>query len=97
MPNEYHRNRERTGSDSAQCCFDLTKVMALNSHATFAFNGEGDSVKGVGVWHGHKLVCRCIGSKHGLIVLASVDEEFTVKRLERRPGPTWFVVANQTF
>ncbi|WP_244125531.1 LexA family protein [Burkholderia gladioli] len=73
--------------DHAQRRIDLNDVLVLNPLSTFLFNVEGDSMSGAGIWNGDKLVVdRSIDPKHGLIVLACVDGEFTVKRLYRRAG-----------
>lgn len=73
--------------DHVERRIDLNEVLVLNPLSTFLFTSEGDSMIGAGIWPGDKLVVdRSIEAKHGLIVLACVDGEFTVKRLYRRGG-----------
>lgn len=84
--------------DHAQRRIDLNDVLVLNPLSTFLFNVEGDSMSGAGIWDGDKLVVdRSIEPKHGLIVLACVDGEFTVKRLYRRAGVVKLVAANPAY
>ncbi|SDG95149.1 DNA polymerase V [Paraburkholderia phenazinium] len=84
--------------DHTQRRIDLNEVLVLNPLSTFLFNVEGDSMKGAGIQHGDKLVVdRSIEPKHGLVVLACVDGEFTVKRLYRRAGIVKLVPANPAY
>ena len=72
-------------ADHAQKRIDLTRQLILNTEATFLFRVVGDSMEGIGIYEGDTiLVDRAIVPASNNIVLAVVDEEFTVKRLFKR-------------
>ena len=80
------------------------KRIALNEHlirnpeATFIFRVQGDSMTGIGIYEGDELlVDRSIEAKHGNIVLAVLNNEFTVKRLHRRGGVVKLVAENPIY
>lgn len=66
---------------------DLNAFMVRNRASTFYFRVQGNSMTGARIFDGDLLVVdRSIEPKHGHIVLAVVNEEYTVKRLYRRAG-----------
>ncbi|QDZ26563.1 LexA family transcriptional regulator [Noviherbaspirillum sp. UKPF54] len=72
-------------ADHSQKRIDLNAHLLLNPEASFLFRVRGDSMINVGIFDGDTIVVdRSIEPKHRHIVLAIVDEEFTVKRLYRR-------------
>jgi DNA polymerase V len=84
--------------DHAQRRVDLNDILVLNPLSTFVFNVAGDSMINAGIAAGDKLVVdRSIEPRHGLIVLACVDGDFTVKRLYRAKGQIKLVAANPAF
>lgn len=69
-------------ADHAQKRIDLTKELVLHEDATFVINVAGDSMVNIGIVEGDfVLVDKAIQAEHGMIVLAVVDGEFTLKRL----------------
>jgi DNA polymerase V len=61
---------------------DLNDYLINNKTATFFAKVEGDSMIGAGILEGDLLVIdRSKQAKHNSIVVAVVDNEFTVKRL----------------
>ena len=61
---------------------DLNEVLIRDVTSTYAFRVTGDSMEGAGIYHGDEiLVDRSITPKHGDVVIAVYDDEFTVKRL----------------
>lgn len=65
---------------------DLNEFMVAHPSATYFVRAAGDSMTEAGIGHGDLLVvdsARTAG--HGDIVIAAVDGEFTVKRLQLRP------------
>ncbi len=66
---------------------DLNEHLIRNKEATFLFRVRGDSMTGIGIYEGDTLlVDRSIDPRHNAIVLAVLNNEFTVKRLYRRGG-----------
>lgn len=84
--------------DHTQKRVDLNEVMVLNPLSTFLFQVAGDSMIGEGIFDGDRVIVdRAIEAQSGYIVLACVDGEFTVKKLERRAGRVRLLPANPRF
>ncbi len=72
-------------ADHTQKRIDLNTELIVHPDATFMVRITGDSMINVGIFPGDvALIDRAIDAVDGLIVLAAVDGEFTVKRLYRR-------------
>ena len=72
---------------------DLNELLAHRPAATFFVRAAGDSMIGAGIRPGEILVVdRSIDARDGSIVIACVDNEFTVKFL-RSDGERWFLEA----
>ncbi len=66
---------------------DLNDYLINNPTASFFAKVEGDSMIGAGIFEGDLLVIdKSLNAKHKDIVIASVNDEFTVKRLDTRDG-----------
>ncbi|KVP96743.1 repressor [Burkholderia ubonensis] len=84
--------------DHTQKRVDLNEVLVLNPLSTFLFQVAGDSMIGEGIFDGDRVIVdRSIEAMNGYIVLACVDGEFTVKKLERRAGRVRLLSANPRF
>src|SRR3979411_3029526 len=60
---------------------DLNEYLIKNAISTFYFRAQGHSMRNARIFDGDLLtVDRSIEPKHGHIVLAMIDGEFTVKR-----------------
>jgi DNA polymerase V len=71
----------------AESALDLNTYLVRNKTATFFFWVIGDSMTGANIHDGDLLVVdRSIEPKHGHIVLAVINNEYTVKRLYRLDG-----------
>lgn len=71
----------------AESTLDLHEYLVRNKSATFYFRVTGNSMIGARIFDGDMLIVdRSIEPKHRHIVVASVNGEFTVKRLYRRAG-----------
>lgn len=71
----------------AESALDLNDYLVRNKTATFFFRVIGDSMTGAHINDGDMLVVdRSIEPKHGHIVLAVINNEYTVKRLHRQNG-----------
>lgn len=85
-------------ADHAQKRIDLNDHLIRNKEATFLFRVRGDSMSGIGIYEGDTLlVDRSVEPKHNHIVLAILNNEFTVKRLYRRGGVVKLVAENPLY
>jgi DNA polymerase V len=63
---------------------DLTEYLVLHPEATFFLRVKGDSMIGAGIHHGDLLIVdRSLEPASGRVVVAALNEELTVKRLQR--------------
>ena len=83
---------------------DIEEKLDLNEHlirhkaATFYVRVEGTSMKDEGIHPGDLLIIdRAETARHGSIVLAVLNGEFTVKRLFKREGVVRLDPANPDF
>jgi DNA polymerase V len=77
---------------------DLTQLLITHPQATFLLRVAGASMREAGIDDGDTLVVdRAIKPRHGHIVVAVVDGEFTVKELYQRAGRVRLKAANPTF
>lgn len=77
---------------------DLNEYLAFNPEATFFLRVQGDSMTGAGIHDGDLLVVdRSLQAKSGNVVIAVVDGEFTVKRLQRLKGKVWLKAENPSY
>ncbi len=77
---------------------DLNDILLTHPQATFLFRVSGTSMKDAGINDNDLvLVNRALRPKHGHIVLAEVDNDFTVKYLHSRQGTVKLKAANPTF
>lgn len=77
---------------------DLNEHLIRNGDATHVFRVRGDSMTGIGIYEGDKLlVDRSIEPKHNHIVLAVLNNEFTVKRLYKRGGVIKLIAENPIY
>lgn len=66
--------------------------------ATFLFTVKGASMQGVGIFHGDKVIVnRALTAQHGHIVVAVVDQEFTLKLLYQKNNRIELHPANSNF
>ena len=77
---------------------DLTAMLVPNPTATFFMRVSGSSMVNFGINDQDILVInKSKRPRHGLIVVASVDGEFTVKKLYKMFGRTKLIAGNPTF
>lgn len=77
---------------------DLTDVLITHPQATFLLRVRGESMKDAGIFDGDTLVVnRALKPRHGHIVVAVVDGEFTVKYLHQRAGRIELKPANAAY
>lgn len=74
--------------DYIEKTLDLNELCVRHPAATFYVRASGDSMRGVGIFPGDVLVVdKSLAARHGDIVIAIVDGEFTVKELALKPRP----------
>lgn len=67
---------------------DLNEYCVRSKTATYFVRCEGESMIGAGIFDGDLLVVdKSRAAADGQIVIASVDGEFTVKKLQLKPQP----------
>lgn len=77
---------------------DLNDHLIRNADATYVHRVKGDSMIDIGIYEGDSLLIdRSIEPKHGDIVLAVLNNEFTLKRLYRKGGVIKLVPENQRY
>ncbi len=85
-------------ADHTRQRIDLNEHLIRNREATFIFRVKGDSMTGIGIYDGDELlVDRSIEPRHGNIVLAVVNQDFTVKRLYHRDGVVQLIAENALY
>jgi DNA polymerase V len=85
-------------ADHTQKRIDLNEHLIRNKEATYLFKVKGDSMTGAGIYEGDTLlVDRSIDPKHNNIVIAQLNNEFTVKRLYRRGGVVKLIAENPIY
>lgn len=84
--------------DYVEHSLDLNEHIVRNPPATYFVRAVGDSMEGAGIRSGDLLVVdRSIDPRPGLIVIASVQGEYTVKTLERSAGRLRLAPANPRY
>ena len=84
--------------DYVEDMLDLERLLVKRPAATFYLRVSGDSMSGAAIMSGDILVVdRSVEPKHGRIVVASIDNELTVKRLHRQGQRTALVPENPAY
>ena len=77
---------------------DLTKELITHPQATFLLRVSVDSMRDLGIFDNDILVVnKAIKPRNNLVVVAVVDGEFTVKRLDQRARRIKRQAANPTY
>lgn len=85
-------------SDYLPESFDLNREIVRHPAATFYARVHGDSMIGEGITDGDLIVVdRSLEPKDGDLVVCAVDGEFTLKRIQFRPGAVWLIPSNEQF
>ncbi|MCA1788800.1 MAG: translesion error-prone DNA polymerase V autoproteolytic subunit [Thioalkalivibrio sp.] len=84
--------------DYVEAFLDLNEHLIEHVDATFFVQATGDSMTGAGIQEGNLLVVdRALEARHGDIVIAVIDGDLTVKRLEKREGKIRLVAENPAY
>src|SRR5690606_22550104 len=71
-------------ADFATRSLDLNELLIAQPESTFFWRVSGHSMSQAGILDGDILVVdRAVESRHGMVVVAALDGEFTVKQLYR--------------
>ena len=77
---------------------DLNELLIQNPPATFIARVSGDSMKGAGIHDGdYVVVNRAAAWADGSIVVASVSQEFTLKRIRKSGSRVFLMPENARF
>lgn len=77
---------------------DLNQHLIKHPSATFFVKVSGESMRDAGIFPGDMLVVdKSIAAKHGKIVIAAIDGQLTVKKLQITSQATYLVPANKEF
>ena len=77
---------------------DLNQHLVKKPTSTFFLRVRGDSMKGAGIYQGDVLIVdRSISAVHNQIVIATVNMEFTVKRLYKQGSHLKLIPENPEF
>jgi DNA polymerase V len=84
--------------DYIEATLDLNEYLIAHPTATFFVRVEGYSMSGAGILPDDILIVdRGLEAAHNKIVIAIVDGELTVKRLQINEGIYWLVPENPAF
>jgi len=85
-------------ADYREEILDFNSYLVQNRAATFTVRVEGDSMVEEGIRSGDLLIVdRSIPPREGMVVVAVLYGEFTVKKLIRREGRLWLYPGNPSF
>lgn len=77
---------------------DLNSHLVKHPTATFFVRASGESMVGAGIHDGDILVVdRSLEPRHGKIIIAAVDGQLTVKRLQKRGSKTLLAPENRKY
>lgn len=77
---------------------NLDEYLVKNKEATYVLTVKGDSMKDAGIIEGDLvLVERGTEAKDGDIVIAQIDDDWTIKYLRRTKGLAWLEPANKNY
>ena len=77
---------------------DLNEYLLEHPAATFYVRVKGDSMKGAGIEDGDLLIVdRAAECVSGSIVIARIDDEFTVKRIAIKRGKIYLMPENEAY
>ena len=77
---------------------DLNNYLVKHPTATFFVRASGESMVGAGIHDGDILVVdRSLEPRHGKIIIAAVDGQLTVKRLQKRGSKTLLTPENRKY
>jgi DNA polymerase V len=77
---------------------DIMDRLVVHPQATYAMRVSGESMRELGIFDADVLlVDKAVKPRHGMVVIAIVDGEFTCKQLHLRNGRVKLKAANPTY
>ncbi|MBX9684800.1 MAG: translesion error-prone DNA polymerase V autoproteolytic subunit [Hyphomicrobium sp.] len=77
---------------------DFNELLIAHPAATFAVRVTGESMVGAGIFPGDiAVVDRSLSARDGLVVLAILSGDFTLKYFRKRGASVWLEAANPHF
>ncbi len=84
--------------DFAEHTLDFTRDFVPHPDATFYARVRGDSMKDDGIFDGDiAVIDKAVEPKHGNLVVAMINGEFTLKRFHRKDNRILLMPANPAF
>lgn len=84
--------------DSIEKRISLDETFDLDNPSVFVFNVSGDSMVNAGIFDGDKVIVRKTPvAKNGDIVLAFVDNGYTLKTYRQKDGKVWLQPENPEY
>lgn len=84
--------------DYAEKKLDLNEYLISNAPATFFVKVQGNSMVNAGILDGDILIVdKSKSAKHNAIVIAVIDNDFTVKRLIKKENRFYLQAENEAF
>lgn len=84
--------------DYAEKHLDLNTHLIARPAATFFLRVSGDSMVNAGIFDGDLLIVdRSVEPTHGKVVIAAINGELTVKRLQKTPQGIFLVAENKAY
>jgi DNA polymerase V len=81
--------------DHIESRLDLNELMIKRPSSTFIFRVGGDAMIKAGIFEDDKVIVdRSITPRDGMIVIADIDGEATIRRLSRTKGKTFLIAEN---
>lgn len=85
-------------ADFAAKRIDVMERLVVHPQATYSMRVSGESMRELGIFDGDVLlVDKAVKPRHGMVVIAIVDGEFTCKQLHLRNGRMKLKAANPTY
>ena len=84
--------------DSVEKRLSLDESFNINSPSTFLFTVSGDSMIELGIYEGDKVIVQKTNTaKDGDIVIAYIDDGYTLKTYRNKQGKVWLEPANSNY
>jgi len=84
--------------DAGGLALDLNQLLVKHPISTYYLRVEGDSMTGAGIASGDIVVVdKSLEARHGDIVVASVEGDFTLKRLKKQGDEAWLVAEHPAY
>ena len=84
--------------DSIEKRISLDESFAIDNPSTFLFTVSGDSMIDLGIFEGDKVIVKKTNiARDGEIVIAYIDDGYTLKTYRNKQGKVWLEPANSNY